>query len=307
MIKIIDLLSTIEHVSFSGKKTDSITEIIAIKDLAGVTEKKNFLTWCSSKNSELLKKIQYGTVICDVNTDNTNLNFDSCNYIFVDNPRKKFKDVLEHFFNNEKVEYVIEKSAIIDPSAKLNENVKIGHNVVIEKNVIIGKNTQINHNSVILKNTIIGENVKIGCNCTIGGDGFGFEKNDLGNNEFIPHIGNVVISNYVEIGNNNTIDRAVLGSTTIEEFVKTDNQVHIGHGVKIGRNTLIAANATFSGSVKMGQNVWVAPSTTIINDISIGDNAFFGIGTIVLKNVDPNKIIVGNPGKELIKKNETNI
>jgi len=52
----------------------------------------------------------------------------------------------------------------------------------------------------------------------------------------------------------------------------------------------------------MGENVWVSPATTIINDIKIGDNALLGLGTVVIKNVEQGKTIVGNPGKEIVKK-----
>jgi UDP-3-O-[3-hydroxymyristoyl] glucosamine N-acyltransferase len=307
MITISDILKEISHIKFIGNKNQLIKDIISLKDLIDQKDQSDYLSWCSLKNQELLKNIEKGTIICDINTNPSFFKLHNCNYIIVENPRNKFAEILNHFFLDDSIDYCIENSAIIDASANLGKNVKIGHNVVIEKNVTIGDNSQINHNTVIQKNTIIGENVIIGCNCTIGGNGFGFIKNPDGQNEFVPHIGNVIISDHVEIGNNNTIDRAVLGSTIIGKYVKTDNQVHIGHGVRIGENTLIAANATFSGSIRMGENVWVAPSTTLMNDITIGDNAFFGIGTIVLKNVEPNKIIVGNPGKELIKKNETNI
>ena len=302
MILISDILNTVNYEKFIGDKNHAISNIISIKDFAYVEDQSQVVTWCSIKNQQMLKEIHAGTIICDRDTNTEYLNLNSCNYLFVENPRKVFKQILEHFFVEHEVDYTIQKSAFIDPSVQLGPNVKIGHNVVIEKNVVIGDYTEINHNTVILSNTVIGNHVKIGCNCTIGSNGFGYENNEKGENEFIPHIGNVIIADHVVIGNNNTIDRAVLGSTVINEFVKTDNLVHIGHGVKIGRNTLIAASATFSGSVTMGENVWVSPAPTIINDIKIGDNALLGLGTVVIKNVEQGKTIVGNPGKEIVKK-----
>lgn len=107
------------------------------------------------------------------------------------------------------------------------------------------------HNTVILKDTIIEDNVVIGANNTIGGVGFGYEKDREGNFELIPHIGNVHIKRNVEIGNNTCIDRAVLGSTILEENVKVDNLVHIAHGVFVGRNSVVIANAMVAGSVNI--------------------------------------------------------
>ena len=117
----------------------------------------------------------------------------------------------------------------------------------------------------------------------------------------IPHIGNVVLGNNVEIGNNSCIDRAVLGSTILHDNVKVDNLVHIAHGVVIGKNSLIIANAMVAGSATIGEHVWVAPSASILNKKSIANNAVIGMGAVVLKNVNEGETIIGNPGKPLNK------
>ena len=111
----------------------------------------------------------------------------------------------------------------------------------------------------------------------------------------------MVIEDNVEVGNNTCIDKAVLGSTKIMRNVKIDNLVHIAHGVKIGENSLIIANSVIAGSTIIGKNVWVAPTANIKNNLTIGDNSTIGISAVVLKNVAENSIIIGNPGRELIK------
>jgi UDP-3-O-[3-hydroxymyristoyl] glucosamine N-acyltransferase len=108
-----------------------------------------------------------------------------------------------------------------------------------------------------------------------------------------------VIEDGVEIGNNTTIDRAVLGSTFIRKNSKIDNLVHIAHGVEIGENSLIIANAMVAGSTSIGRNVWVAPSASIINKISVGDNSIIGMGAVVVRSVSEGQTIVGNPGKDI--------
>jgi UDP-3-O-[3-hydroxymyristoyl] glucosamine N-acyltransferase len=163
--------------------------------------------------------------------------------------------------------------------------------------VILQLLNKIGHNNTIHKKTIIGNDVKIGSNNTIGGVGFGYEKNEFGKNEVLPHIGNVVIKNKVEVGNNTCIDKAVLGSTIICENVKIDNLVHIAHGVIIKDNSLIIANSMIGGSSIIGENVWVSPSVSIINKISVGDNSLVGMGAVVLKSLDQNTVSVGNPSK----------
>jgi UDP-3-O-[3-hydroxymyristoyl] glucosamine N-acyltransferase len=298
MISINDILKAIPFVEFIGNKEQKIKNLVQTDD---INSSETNLCWCSDKNIQALKNMQRGTVICSTSTSKDLLNNKSCNYIVVENPRFAFKKVIENFFIDKEILYEIDSSAHIHSSVILGKQVKIGQNVVVEENSVIGEMTVIGANTVILKGTKIGQKVKIGCNNTIGGIGFGYEKNDNNEYELIPHIGNVLIHDHVEIGNNVTIDRAVLGSTILHKNVKVDNLVHIAHGVEIGENSLIIANAMIAGSVKIGKNVWVAPSSSIMNKRSLGDNSVIGMGAVVLKDVAEKDVIIGNPGKKLDK------
>ena len=241
----------------------------------------------SVESAEILKK------------SNFNLLF---NVIVVENPRKAFANVLRAFFLEKKEYGKIYSSATIEDSVKYNsETINIGPNVVIEDDVLIGDFVCIGANSVIKKGTIISDFVTIGSNCTIGGVGFGYELNDDGIYELIPHLGNVVLKEKVEIGNNVCIDRAVLGSTILEKEVKVDNLVHISHGVFIDENSLIIAHAMIAGSVKIGKNTWVAPCSSIKQKVIVGDNVTIGLGSVVLKNVSNNQTVVGVPAKNIQK------
>lgn len=299
MVTINEILEKIPFVKFIGNKDQEIETLVQTDR---VDEDKKNLCWCSDKNIDSLKSLTKGTVICGQNIPSGYIK-NNCNYIIVENPRSAFKQIIELFFMEKETDYKIEVSAFIDPSAAISENVKIGYNVVIGKNVVIESFSMIGSNTVILNNTKIGKRVKIGCNNTIGGVGFGYEKNDKNEYELIPHIGNVVIEDDVEIGNNVTVDRAVIGSTYLRKNAKIDNLVHIAHGVEIGENSLIIANAMIAGSAKIGKNVWVAPSASVLNKKTVKDNAVIGMGAVVLKDVNENEVIVGNPGK-CIKKNE---
>jgi len=259
------------------------------------------LCWCSDVNIESLKTITTGNIICNQTIPETYLN-PSCNYILCENPRLVFKLIGDKFFADLSVDYKIETSAFIDASSSISEKVKIGHNAVIEANVIIEEGSIIGSNTVLHKNTKIGKNVKIGCNNTIGGVGFGYVKEDDGSYSVINHFGNVVIEDNVEIGNNTCIDRAVLGSTLIKKNAKIDNLVHIAHGVEVGENSLVIANAMIAGSVKIGKNSWIAPSASILNKKTIGDNVTVGLGAVVIKDIESNDTVVGNPSKSILKK-----
>lgn len=294
MTKLTQILNNIQYSAFFG---DSNCEIDYPKQFDVENTDANTIMWLNDKSFFLLDSLNYGTVIC---TRAPEVKRPTVNYILVNNPRFAFKTVLELFFVD-KVIPSISKTSVIHPSVKIGVDALIGENVVIEGGCEIGNSVQIDHNSVIKKNTRIGNNVKIGSCCTIGGVGFGYEKDIEGEYSLIPHLGNVVLNDRVEIGNNTCIDRGVLGSTILEENVKVDNLVHIAHGVKIGANSLIIANSMIAGSVTIGENVWVAPSSSILNKKSVGTNSTIGMGAVVVKNVEVGQVIVGNPGKPLIK------
>jgi UDP-3-O-[3-hydroxymyristoyl] glucosamine N-acyltransferase len=262
----------------------------------------NSLGWLSDKNILRLNEIKTGNVIISEklfseNKDNLSK---SINWFVVENPRKSFADVIEHFFADDKKYGNIHPTSVISNSVIFNhEKVNIGPNVVIEDNVQLGDFCEIGANTVLKKGIILKSNITIGSNCTIGGVGFGYEQDKEGNYRVIYHIGNVLISDFVEIGNNVCVDRAVIGSTQIGKNVKIDNLVHIAHGVKIDENSLIIANAMIGGSVTIGKNVWVSPSVSIRQKLTIEDNSLVGMGSVVVKDVQKDDIVAGVPAKSI--------
>lgn len=289
-----DILKQVEHIKFTGNEQCQVDKPISL-DVDNTDP--HVLMWVNTKNISLLVKVKSGTIIVPKEALDVEANSE-CQIIYVENPRRAFMQILNAFFVKKK-EHRISSTAVIHTSVVLGENVSIGENVVVEEHCEIGANTIIDHNTVIKENTSIGENVIIGSNNTIGGAGYGYEKNEEGQFEYIPHLGNVVIKDFVEIGNNTCIDRAVLGSTILAENVKVDNLVHIAHGVHVGVNSMVIANSMIAGSVKIGNDAWIAPSASVLNQKSIGDNALVGMGAVVLKDVPEGKIFIGNPARDL--------
>lgn len=291
-----EILKNIEHIEYIG--SDNV-EIDRVVDLTAEDINSSSLLWVSDKYKEKVKTISAGTVILTkAAAEYSNKN---CNYIITSNPRRAFKEVLELMYP-EKTEAFIAPSASIDKNAKVHANVYIGHNVVIEGDVEISEGVKIDSNTVIKERTKIGNNVVIGANCTIGGVGFGYEKNDKGEYELIKHIAGVKIEEDVEIGNNTTIDRGVLKDTVLRRNSKIDNLVHIAHGVDVGENAMVIANSMVAGSVNIGANSWIAPSSSIINGKNVGKDAIVGLGAVVVKHVEDGSVVVGNPAKVLSKK-----
>ncbi|RBQ29239.1 UDP-3-O-(3-hydroxymyristoyl)glucosamine N-acyltransferase [Aliarcobacter vitoriensis] len=261
-----------------------------VKPLNGLVS--NSFTFSKSKDINIDKKV---LVLLPKNVIFENVSF---SYICVDNPRLAFAKVVNQFFIK-KVEEDIDLTTKIGKNCCIEKNVSIGSNCVIGDNVRIRKGTIINNHVVIYDNTTIGENCYIKSGTIIGEDGFGFDFEEDRTPIRIPHMGNVVIGNNVEIGAKNTIARATLDKTIIEDNVKIDDQVHIAHNCKIGKNTIITACVEISGSVTIGQNCWIGPNCSIIQKVKIGNSVVIGIGSVITIDIEDNKKIMGLEGLDL--------
>lgn len=187
------------------------------------------------------------------------------------------------------------ESYIADES-QIGENTIIYPQVYIADNVVIGHNCIIYPGVRIMKDTVIGDRVIIHANAVIGADGFGFVKNEQNIYEKIPQIGNVVIEDDVEIGSNCVIDRASIGSTWICKGVKLDNLIQIAHNVKIGENTVIAAQTGIAGSTTIGKNCMIGGQVGIVGHITIADGTMIQAQSGVASSIlIPNTKVYGSP------------
>lgn len=145
----------------------------------------------------------------------------------------------------------------------------------------------------------LGDNVKIGPGAIIGGDGFGFNVDAHGNTQRMPHIGGVIIEDFVEIGANSTIDRGTIGSTRLKSHSKIDNLVHIAHNVEIGRNSHVVAHSTVCGSCCIGDNTWIGANAIIREALTVGHGVTVGLGSAVVKSIPDNEVWAGVPAKKI--------
>jgi UDP-3-O-[3-hydroxymyristoyl] glucosamine N-acyltransferase len=184
--------------------------------------------------------------------------------------------------------------AYIGKAAVIGDDVVLFAGVFIGDRVKIGNRTVVYPNVSVLEDCIIGNNVIIHAGTVIGSDGFGFVQ-DGTTSVKIPQIGIVQIDDDVEIGANNSIDRAALGKTWIKKGVKTDNLVHVAHNVVIGEGTLVVAQAGISGSVHIGRQVIIGGQVGISDHVDIGDNAMIGSQSGIAKSVLSGEVVSGTP------------
>lgn len=237
--------------------------------------------------------------------------------LIVENADLAMAKVLELFSQPNPKQHGIHPNAIIEPTSKLGNNVSIGAGTYIGRNVTIADETiiyanvsiyddaQIGAQCIIWPNVSIRERTEIGAfcrlysGCNIGSDGFGYRPSEDGRTIVrVPHIGNVIIGNYVDIGSGTCIDNAKFGSTTIGDFTKIDNLVQIGHNVIIGKGCMICGQVGISGSVTIGNGVIIAGNAGIKDHLTIGDGARIGGKAGVMKDVPAGESQMGYPSCE---------
>ena len=211
-------------------------------------------------------------------------------------------------------EVEIHPTAVIHPSASIGVGSRIGAGCYIGKGVVIGNGTTLYPNVTILDNTSIGgattiwsgtvirERCVVGSYCilhpnvSIGADGFGFRPSPDGRGLIkIPHIGNVVIGNGVEIGANSCVDRGKFSSTVIGDGCKIDNLVQIGHNSKMGRCCIMAGASGLAGSVTLGDGVIVGGGACISDHVTLGNGVLVGGGSGVMSDFEAGKKVLGYP------------
>ena len=78
----------------------------------------------------------------------------------------------------------------------------------------------------------------------------------------------------------------------------------VGHDCKIGDYCVLSPKVTLGGDVTIGDNTYIGTGALIRNGINIGKNVIVGIGAVVVKDVEDDYVVVGNPAK-FIRINES--
>lgn len=184
---------------------------------------------------------------------------------------------------------MVHPTAIIEPGAVIGNHVEIGEGSLIRAGCVI-------HDS-----TIIGNGVIIHSNTVIGTDAFYYQKKE-GIYRKMHSCGRTVIEDHVEIGALCTIDKGVTGDTVIGEGTKIDNQVHIGHDTRIGKNCLFAAHVGIAGCVVIEDNVTLWGQVGVIANVHIGSNVVVMGQSGIGKDLEAGKAYFGSPAEEARKK-----
>jgi UDP-3-O-[3-hydroxymyristoyl] glucosamine N-acyltransferase len=189
----------------------------------------------------------------------------------------------------------------IGPFVSIASGATIGARSLVHPFVMIGAHASIGDDCVVHSHVAIRERVRIGHRVVIqdgavvGSDGYGFAKRPDGTHQKIPQVGDVVIEDDVEIGANTTIDRPAVGETRIAAGTKLDNLVQIAHGVRVGRNVLLAAQVGIAGSSVVEDDVVLAGQVGVAGHLTIGRGAVATAQTGIPSDVDAKALVSGYP------------
>ncbi len=196
----------------------------------------------------------------------------------------------------------IHPSAFVDRQATVSPSAVVGPFVVIERGAVVGDRAQIGAHSVIGADSSVGADTllhprvtiaagcRVGERCVIqsgaviGADGFGIAPTQ-GRWERIEQLGGVHIGDDVDIGANTCVDRGALEDTVLEDGVKLDNQIQIGHNVHVGAHTVMAACVGVAGSTRIGQHVMIGGAAMINGHIEISDGVTVSAATMVMHSL----------------------
>ncbi|CAN5798514.1 UDP-3-O-(3-hydroxymyristoyl)glucosamine N-acyltransferase [soil metagenome] len=215
----------------------------------------------------------------------------------------------------------VHPSAVIDPSARVDAGAHVGPMCVLGAGAVIeagaallghvslGAGVRVGANSIlhphvaIYARCVIGARVIIHGGAVIGADGFGYRPGPSGLIK-LPHLGNAVIGDDVEIGANACIDRARFGSTTIGAGTKLDNLVQIGHNCRIGRHCVICGCCAIGGSVTIGDGTQMGGACAVADNVVIGAGVRIAGTTVVMSDLADGITVAGYPampGREYLR------
>ena len=210
----------------------------------------------------------------------------------------------------------VHPTAVIDPTAVIGAGAHIGAYAVVGAGVRLGPDAVLlphvvlypgvqagsgffaHAHAVVRENCILGHRVILGNGVVVGGDGFGFAKRDDGSWHKIPQAGPVRIGDDVEIQTNACIDRASVGETVIDHGAKIDNLVQVGHGSRVGANTLLCAQVGLAGSTDVGRDVVLAGQVGVAGHCRIGDGVVATAQSGIPNDVAPGSVVSGYPAFE---------
>jgi UDP-3-O-[3-hydroxymyristoyl] glucosamine N-acyltransferase len=174
--------------------------------------------------------------------------------------------------------------AVIGPRVRLGRGVRIGAHAVVAADAVIGDATQLHPRVSVGERCVIGARCVLHPGVVIGADGFGFAPHE-GEWIKIEQLGAVRVGDDVEIGANTCIDRGALDDTIIEDGVKLDNLIQIGHNVRVGAHTAMAGCVGVAGSATIGAHCTIGGGAVVLGHLTLADGVHVSAASVVTRSL----------------------
>ena len=179
---------------------------------------------------------------------------------------------------------LIHPSAVVDPTARIHPTARIGPLCVVEAEASVGADSWLKSRVTLGEHCHVGERCIVHSGVVIGADGFGFAPHAEGWVK-IEQLGAVRIGNDVEIGANSCVDRGALDDTVIEDGVKLDNLVQIGHNVVVGAHTAMAGCVGVAGSARIGARCTIGGGAVVLGHLTLADGVHISAASVVMRSI----------------------
>jgi UDP-3-O-[3-hydroxymyristoyl] glucosamine N-acyltransferase len=199
---------------------------------------------------------------------------------------------------------VVHADAEIGPFVAIGARSRIGAGAIVGPGSVIGEDCIVGPGCVLgarvtlVTRVALGTGVRIHAGAVLGADGFGLAM-DAGHWLKVPQRGGVVVGDHCEIGANTTIDRGALDDTVLEEDVRLDNLIQIGHGVRIGAHTAMAGCVAVAGSSRIGRYCLIGGGAGIVGHIELCDRVTVTAMSLVTRSItEPGEYSAALPAQD---------
>jgi UDP-3-O-[3-hydroxymyristoyl] glucosamine N-acyltransferase len=165
----------------------------------------------------------------------------------------------------------------------------------IAEGVPVGRDCLIGPGATLLDGSQLDDRVRVAPGAVVGGEGFGFWRDDQGRWQRLLSAGAARLGADVELGAGSCVDRGTLAATEVGRGSKVDNLVQVGHNVSVGEDALLCAQVGLAGSVRVEDGCVLGGQVGVADHRRVGAGAQLAAQAGVASDVPPGARVGGTP------------
>lgn len=192
----------------------------------------------------------------------------------------------------------VHPGAHVDPTAQIAASASIAAGAVIGADCVIGEGVHVHSGVVIYPRVHLGDGCTIHANTVLGSPGFGYVW-DGQQHQAMPQMGGVRIGRGVEIGANSVVDAGTLEPTVIGDGCILDNFVQVGHNCTLGRAVVLCAQVGLSGSTILEDGVVMGGQSGSGGHLRVGTGTQIAARGGATADIGPGLVVSGVPAIDI--------